>query len=379
MTKKDYYNILGVSRDASEDDIKAAYKRLAKKYHPDVSKEPGAEEKFKEILEAYNVLSDRQRRQNYDAFGDAAERFAGFRGFEGFGTGMEFDFEDLFNGFSGFGSFGGLGDLFREFSRRRGPQRGANIRYDLNLSFEEAVFGTKKEIEVERFEKCNVCNGSGTKKGTGRVKCDVCNGRGMETKTRKTIFGIFSTSTTCRKCNGSGEVIKEKCQKCNGAGRMRVRRKIKVKIPAGVNTGNHLRLHGEGGAGEEGAEPGDLFVVIFVEPHEIFKRDGKDIFAEIPLSFSEAALGAEVEVPTLKGSAKLKIPRGTQTNTVFRLKGKGVTELGSSAVGDEYIKVIVKTPDKLSRKQKELFEALAKEEGLKRERKGFFDRIKKHF
>jgi molecular chaperone DnaJ len=371
-----------VKRNATDAEIKEAYKNLAKKYHPDVNKDSGAEEKFKEALEAYHVLSDPQKRANYDQFGHAAEQFQGYRGFEGFGTGMDFDFEDLFNGFGR--GFGGLEDLFREFGiggagGGRRERRGESIRMDLNISLEEAAFGVKKEIEVERLESCDACNGTGARHGSGLTSCPKCNGKGAVERVQRTPFGIFSTRTVCGRCGGEGKIIKEPCTKCNGSGRMLRRRKIEVKIPAGVNTGNHLRLKGEGNAGEKGAGHGDLFVVVFVEPHKLFKRDGRDIFIEIPISFAEAALGAEVEAPTLRGTAKIKVPAGTQTHTIFRLREQGIKEPGSSALGDEYVKVIVKTPEKMQRGQRELFEEMQRQEKLGEERKSFFEKLKKRF
>jgi len=377
---KDYYNTLGISKEATTDQIKAAYKKLAKKYHPDVSKEEGTEKKFKEVLEAYNTLRDPQKRANYDRFGDAAQRFGGFGDFSGAGfQRYDFDFGDIFSDF-GFG--GGMGDLFRGAfggRRKRGPQRGESIRFDLGVKFEEAAFGTEKEFTIDRMEECNKCKGSGAEGSSGKVKCNVCHGTGMEEKARRMLGATFVSRSTCSKCHGEGEIIEKPCKKCGGAGRIKQKRKIKVKIPAGVNTGNHLRLQGQGNSGERGAGAGDLFVVLFVEPHDFFKRDGTDIFSEIPVSFSEAALGTEIEVPTLRGKAKVKVPRGTQSETIFKMRGQGIKELNSSRIGDQYVKVILKTPGKLSREQKKLFEELGKIEKTKKERKGFFDSIAKHF
>lgn len=380
MAGRDYYDILGINRDAGDAEIKAAYKRLAKQYHPDVSKEPDAEAKFKETLEAYKVLSDAQKRANYDRFGDAAGRFSGFGGFgAGDSSHMEFDFGDLFENLGNFG-FGGFGDAFgpgRGFTRR-GPEKGRDIVANLAVAFEDAAFGTAKDVEVERFEECGECRGTGSKSGR-LARCAACRGSGIERHEKRTMFGVFITQATCRKCKGLGEAAEEPCAKCNGSGRARKRKKIKIKIPAGVNTGNHLRMKGEGHSGERGAEPGDLYVVVFVEPHQVFKRDGVDIFAEIPLSFAEAALGTTVEAPTLKGRANVRIPAGTQTGTIFKLRGQGITEMGSERRGDEYIKVILKTPDRLSRKQRELFEALAGEDEVRLNRDSFFGRVRKQF
>ena len=234
-------------------------------------------------------------------------------------------------------------------------------------------------MEIERSEKCGVCKGSGAKKGSGKVNCETCKGSGMQRSVKRTIIGTIATAHTCSKCRGSGKVIKEPCSECDGKGILKARKKIDVKIPAGINTGNNLRLKGEGNAGDEGAEHGDLYVAIFVEPHEIFKRDGPDIFAEMPLSFSEAALGTEIEVPTLEGKASMKIPAGTESGTVFKMKGKGIKVLGEGHRGDEFVKVFIKTPQNLSKKERELFEELSKHDEVKSKREGLFDRVKKHF
>ena len=375
--KRDYYDVLGLKKGANMDEVKSAYKKLAKKYHPDLNKDKEAEEKFKEILEAYQTLSDPQKKQNYDQFGHAASGFQGFQGFRGFeNQGFDFDFSEIFG--SGFSGFGGMDEIFRAFGGRTRdtPTKGANLRVDINISFEEAAFGTKKTITLTRIENCEKCKGKG---GTGEETCSQCKGQGILRQTRKTPFGIFSTQTTCPKCSGKGKTTKNTCEKCQGRGRIKQKRQIEVKIPAGIGTGNHLRLHGEGNAGTKGGPNGDLFAVIFVEQHEIFKRDGPDIFAEMPISFTEAALGTSLEVPTLEKKETIKIPRGTQTGTIFRLKGKGIKKLNEQGFGDEYVKVIVETPTKMSKKQKELFEELAKEEKLDKERKSFFEKLKKKF
>lgn len=378
--KRDYYDVLGLSKSASADDVKAAYKRLAKQFHPDVSKDPKAKEKFQEILEAYNVLSDEQKRQNYDQFGHAAEGFSGYQGFRGFGgQGMDFDFSDLFENFSGFEGFGEFADLFGGGRTRRSQDRsGENLRADVSVSFEEAVFGAAKKIEIERIEECESCKGSGAEKGTGKKTCATCKGRGMVQRTQQTPFGYFATQSTCSKCGGSGEVIEKPCRHCNGKGRVRAQKTIEVKIPAGIETGMHLRLQGEGNAGTGKGRKGDLFVVVFVEKHPLFKRDGPDLFVEAPLSFAEAALGTELAVPTLAGKAKLKIPPGTQTDTIFRMKGKGVKNLKNGETGDQFVKVKMITPDKLSKKEKGLFEELQRSNGVSEKRKGFFDWFQKN-
>jgi molecular chaperone DnaJ len=373
---KDYYDVLGVAKNASNEEIKSAYKKLAKKYHPDVSSEANAEEKFKEVQEAYSVLGDSTKRANFDKFGDAAERFSGFRDFgQRDFSHFEFDFGDIFSDFGG----SPFGDIFGSGFGRRGPVRGQDIIVKVNVSFEEAAFGTEKEIEIERTEKCGSCKGSGAKKGSGKVTCETCKGSGMQRSVKRTIIGTIATAHTCPKCKGSGKVVKDPCSECSGKGILKAKRKIEVKIPAGINTGNNLRLNGEGNAGDDGAEHGDLYVAVFVEPHEIFRRDGADIFAEMPLSFSEAALGTEVDVPTLEGKASMKIPEGTESGTVFKMKGKGIKVLGGSGKGDEFVKVFIKTPQNLSKKERELFEELSKHDEVKSKREGLFDRIKKHF
>ncbi len=374
---KDYYEILGLKKGASDAEIRAAYKRLAKKYHPDISKEKNAEEKFKEIQEAYSVLSDPQKRQAYDSFGHGFEGFKGFRGFgEGFsdfsGFSSPFDLEDLFDMFTG----GGFSDIFStRFRKRSTPERGSDIRVNLSVSFEEAAFGVEKEIRVKRTIKCPVCSGKGYASESDVGVCSYCHGSGMVSKTRRTMLGLFQTTTTCPNCHGSGKVIKNPCPKCRGRGLLEEEKKIKVKIPAGINTGNFLRLKGQGNAGEHGGSAGDIYVVVFVEPHEIFKRDNSDVYVEVPISFSEAALGSEIEAPTLYGMAKLKIPAGTQSGTIFRLKGKGIPHLNATGKGDEFVKVIVQTPQKLSKKERELLKQLRNEEAFHKKRKSFFEKF----
>lgn len=368
----DYYEVLGLKKGASVEEIKKAYKEMAKKYHPDVSKETDAEKKFKEINEAYSVLTDPEKKQNYDNYGDSYKNFSGYNQ-QGFGQGTDFDFEDIFNNF-GFGNFGGfenINEMFGGGSKRERKDYGSNVKLSLSISFEEAVFGATKEIEYERIIRCKKCNGSGAE---GELKtCSQCRGRGVELKQQRTPFGIFQTQTTCRKCRGVGKVAEKECKECSGNGFETKKEKLSVKIPAGINTGNHLRLSGKGNEGKHGA--GDLFLVIFSEKHDIFKRDDSDIYAEIPISFAEAALGASVEVPTLDGKADLHIPSGTQTGTIFKMKGKGIKKIDSQEHGDEFIKVIIDTPKKLTKKQKELLEELRKEEGEATKRKSIFDKI----
>ncbi len=375
---KDYYGVLGVSRGASQEDIKKAYKELAKKHHPDLNKEKGAEEKFKEVQHAYSILGNEEKRRNYDQFGEQAERFQGFSG-GGFGgpEGAGFgDFSDIFESFS-FGR--GFSDIFGDGmfgGAQRGPRRGEDVAVRLNLSFEEAAFGTKKEIGLDVVGECQTCKGSGAKSGTGKRQCDVCSGSGMERSTRRTFIGTIQMQATCRKCRGSGEIIVEPCRECGGSGSMRKRKKITIEVPEGIGTGQQLRVRGKGHAGERGAATGDLIAVIYIEPHEIFKRDGEDIYMETPVSFSEAALGAEIGVPTLKGKAKLKIPAGTQGGTLFRMHGKGIKILNRSQNGDQYVKVIVRTPEKMSRRERELLEELSKEDATAKGRGDFFGRFK---
>ncbi len=374
--KRDYYDVLGIGKSASQDEIKKAYKGLAKKYHPDINKDEGAEEKFKEVLEAYTILSDPQKKQQYDQHG-----FEGPQGFGGFDFneqmrkgGMHFDFSDLFDEM-------GFGDIFDEgiFGGRRkayGPRKGQDLRFDMEISFEEAVFGAEKTISFNRIAKCEECRGTGSRDGK-KHRCDQCNGRGVVERIQRTPFGMFSTRTACGKCRGQGAIISNPCPECRGNGVTAARRKLKAKIPEGIDNGEHMRLQGEGNAGEKGGETGDLYIVVHVNPHEIFKRDGSDLFAEVPISFAEAALGAEIKVPTMKEEATLKVPAGTQTDTLFKLKGLGVKEMHGKKTGDLYINAVVSTPKKLTKKQKELFEQLLELDG--KERKGFFDKLKKGF
>lgn len=368
---KDYYEILGVSKNASKEDIKKAYKKLAKQYHPDINKEAGAADRFKEINEAYSVLGNDDKRSNYDRFGSAEQFGQGFNGFRGFG---DFSFEDAFDIFNSF--FGG--NPFS--SRRRRQSRGADIAYKLNISFDEAAFGTEKRIEVPRDVKCNACNGTGAENGELR-QCPNCNGSGIAKKMYRTPFGVISQSSTCTECNGEGHIAKNKCAKCNGQGIENKKKVITITIPAGVDNGSTLRLENEGEAGMRGAPSGNLYIELNVEPHKIFERQGNDLYLEYPISFSQAALGAEVKIPTLKGEINMKIPAGTQTNTIFRLKAKGIPYLDGHGYGDEHVRVIVQTPIKLNKKQKELMKELAKDEPkpkLKKD-KNFFEKVREVF
>jgi len=364
---KDYYKILGVEKSATKEEIKRAYKRLAKKYHPDLNKNnPNATEKFKEINEAASVLADDEKRSQYDQFGTTAEDF-GRQGFGGFDFsdimdnifGAGFDFDSIFESF-----FGGS-DIFGR--RRRSRARGADLRYDLEITLDEAAEGITKTITIPRLEKCHECDGKG---GSGIQNCPECNGTGISRRTQRTPFGIFATQSTCRNCQGEGNVIKKQCFKCNGEGRIERTRKLEIKIPAGAETGTNLRIIGEGEAGEKGAASGNLYVVVHVKDHRLFERDGNNLNIEVPISFVTASLGGEIEVPTLKGKATLKIPSGTQTGTTFRMRGKGLPSLHGDGNGNQNVKVIIQTPKKLTKKQKQLLKEFGKSD-----KKNFFSKL----
>lgn len=372
LSKRDYYDVLGVDRNASVDEIKKAYRKLARKYHPDVNKSPDAEEKFKEVKEAYDVLSDPEKRAQYDQFGHAATGQAGMGG-----------------GFGGFSAddFGGFGDIFDMFfggGRRRNPnapRQGADLQYNLTIEFEDAVFGKEVDIEIPRTETCSKCHGSGAKPGTRPVTCAVCRGTGQQETVQNTPFGRIVNRRVCSNCGGQGQIVKEKCPECYGAGQVKRRKKIHVKVPAGIDDGAKLRVSGEGEAGINGGPPGDLYIVIRVKPHEFFERDGYDIYCEVPITFAQAALGDELEVPTLEGRVKLRIPPGTQTGTFFRLRNKGVPRLRGHGQGDQHVKVVVVTPTNLTERQKELLREFASIGGEDAPDGGanFFERMKKAF
>ncbi|MBI5253648.1 MAG: molecular chaperone DnaJ [Euryarchaeota archaeon] len=372
MRKRDYYDVLGVGRNTSKEDIKKAYRRLAMQYHPDRNKSPDAGEKFKEISEAYGVLSDDAKRQQYDTFGHAGigERYTQEDIFRGI------NFEDIFRDI-GFG-FGGVDSIFDIFfgGRRRyktGPRKGADLAYELEITLEEAASGVSKKIEFHRTGVCSTCNGTGAKPGTSPKACPSCNGSGQISQTRRTPFGHFTSITTCSRCRGEGKIIEVPCTVCGGRGAVQIPRSISVKIPPGVEEGSRLRIAGEGEAGERGAQPGDLYVIMHIKPHEIFIREGEDIFCEVPITFSQAALGDEIQVPTLDGRAKIKIPPGTQSGTIFRLKGKGMQSMRGYGRGDEHVRVTVKTPTNLTDEQRKLFKQLASlEEKLS---EGVFSRL----
>src|SRR5579884_3606384 len=350
-SKRDYYEVLGVSRGATDDEIKKAFRRLAKQYHPDANKEQDSGARFVEINEAYEVLSDPQKRAAYDRYGHAGVNN---------GAGM--------GGFSDFGSFSTINDLFETFfagatgtQRRAGSQRGADIRYELTITFEEAVFGCQKEIELPRWETCSNCRGSGAQPGTSTSRCPACQGSGEIRRVQQSIFGQFVNVTMCERCRGEGRIITTPCEKCRGQGRVRNIRRVIVNIPAGVDDGINVRVTGEGEVSARGGTPGNLYVILTVKPHPFFKRQGNDIIYELPISFTQAALGDEVEVPTVDGkSATLKIPPGTQSGRSFRLKGMGVPVVHSSARGDEHVIVKVVTPTNLSAEQKRLLEEFAR-------------------
>lgn len=360
MNKRDYYEVLGVSKTATDAEIKSAFRKLAKKYHPDVSKEPDAEEKFKECQEAYAVLSDPQKRRQYDQFGHAAFQggAGGAGGFGGFSTNFDFGdmsdiFDDILGGLGGFGSF-------RSSNSRRsanGPRKGNDVLYRMTIDFEEAVFGTKKDINIDVIDNCEECNGKG---GFNSKTCTECRGSGTITQEQRTILGSFLTKTTCPYCNGTGETFEKKCTKCKGKGKIKKNKTIEVNIPAGIDSENRLRVAGKGEAGINGGNPGDLYIEFTVKEHEFYKREEDDIYVSLPLTISEATLGCKKEVPTPYGNINLTIPAGTQSNDKLRIKGKGVTNVSTKKKGDFYVIANVIIPEKLTRDQKKLFEELNK-------------------
>ena len=374
MEKRDYYEVLGIGRDADKNTLKKAFRKLAQQYHPDVNKTPEAELQFKEINEAYQVLSDDQKRAAYDRFGHAGVQGAG--GFNSDFAGGFSDlgsiFEELFSGMGGGFSTGGN-------RSRRQPRRGADLRVDIKLTFEEAVFGVDKELEVPRLENCDHCGGTGAEPPTTAVTCSTCNGAGeIQRRQQSPLFGTVITATPCTTCGGTGEVIASPCTKCHGQKRIQVKRTLNVKIPAGVDEGTRIRLVGEGEAGQLGGPPGNLYVVISVQSHQIFVRDQFDIHLELPVNVAQAALGATVKIPTIDGEVEmLEIPAGTQTGRTFRKRSMGIPHLQRSGRGDMVITVRVATPTNLTAEQKELFRALAKTFGDETpgQQKGFFDRL----
>ena len=372
--KRDYYEVLGVSKGASEDEIKRAYKKLARKYHPDMN--PGdkeAEEKFKEVNEANEVLSDPDKKARYDQFG-----FAGvdpnYGAGGGYGAGG-FDFGDLGDIFgSFFGGFGGGGQR-----RRNGPQRGESIRMSVSVDITEAAFGCEKEVTVERSEQCPTCKGNGCAPGTTPEICPDCHGSGAVTQSQRTPFGVMQTQAVCGKCRGTGKIIHQPCPDCHGSGRARKRKTVKVNIPAGIDNGQTISLRGQGHAGKNGGPNGDLLITVMVKPHDIFRREGTSVFCEAPITFTQAVLGAEMEIPTIDGKVKYTIPEGTQTGTVFRLRGKGIPVLNGHGRGDQYVTVTIETPRGLNREQKEALKKFSETlgEGNYEKQRSFFKKFKK--
>jgi molecular chaperone DnaJ len=355
----DYYQILGVSRDADKEEIKRAYRRLARKYHPDVNKESGAEDKFKEINRAYEVLSEPETRARYDRFGEAGVGGAGAAGFDyGDMGGFADIFETIFSG------FGGGMNTGTQSRRRSGPVRGDDLRLDLKLEFREAVFGGEKQIRIPHLESCEVCDGTGAKTGTGVKTCSTCNGSGQVRRATRTPFGSFAQVSVCPTCNGTGEVIEEKCDACNGAGRKQETKKLKITIPPGVDNGTRLRVSGEGDAGMRNGTPGDLYVYLFVESDTEFTREGINIRSEISISYLQAILGCQIEVNTVDGKQEITIPSGTQPDTILTLENKGVPKLGNPVSrGNHLITVKVAIPTRVSAEERELLEQLAKIRG----------------
>lgn len=373
QAKRDYYEVLGVTRSATEQEIKSAYRKLAMQHHPD--RNPGntdAEEKFKECTEAYSVLIDAEKRQRYDQFGHAGVNGGG--GFSGFDPSNFQDFGDIF------------GDIFSDFfgvnvggggSRRGRPQRGGDARADVTLTFEEAAFGKKTSVKVRRYETCEQCKGTGAAEGKGPTTCHTCGGRGQVRYQQ----GFFSIARTCPACGGMGRVITDPCSKCKGESRTMKERTVEVTVPAGVEDGTRIRFQGQGDSGGIGGQSGDLYVVLHVKPHPFFEREGKDLYCSVPISFAQAALGAEIMIPTLDGEHKLKVPEGTQTGTTFRIRSKGLPALQSGGKGDLFVKVRVQTPSKLTKKQRELLEELGGTFSLenKPEPRSLFDKVKEIF
>lgn len=376
MAKRDYYEVLGVSKGATADELKKAYRKLSKKYHPDINKEADAEDKFKEISEAYEILSDPQRKAAYDQYGHAGTDpnyggGGGFGGFSGGGAGFG-GFEDIFESF-----FGGGG----RSSNPNAPRQGADLQYSLDLTFEEAIFGVEKVIKFNREDSCKTCDGTGAKPGTSPVTCSKCHGQGAVQVERQTPLGRMMTQQTCDQCGGKGQTIASPCNDCHGTGHTKSKHSVKVNVPAGVEDGQQMRLSGQGEAGINGGPYGDLFVVFRVEESDIFDRDGSEIYYDLPVSFVQATLGDEVEVPTVHGKVKLKVPAGTQSGTTFRLRGKGATRLRGTGTGDQQVTVKIITPKNLNEAQKEALKAFAKAGGdqVPDEEEGFLDKVKDAF
>ena len=373
MEKRDYYEVLGISKNADEKEIKSAFRKLAKKYHPDVSKEPDAEAKFKEVNEAYEVLSDSQKRKMYDQFGTAdPQGFGGFGGGAGgpFGGGNYYSYTS--SGFDGFSDFGDLGDIFSSFfgggarnggrsQTQRGPRKGADLNLNMDITFEEAFLGVEKEISITRPETCSICHGSGAKPGTSVTKCPTCNGTGTVRQVQNTILGQMQTTRTCTACHGTGEIIKEPCDNCKGKGTVRKQARIKVKIPAGIDDNQTVVLRGEGEPGEKGGAKGDLYITVRIRKSNVYTRQGTTVMCEVPITITQATLGANLKIPMVDGSTEIfTIPEGTQTGTKFTIRERGFSSLNSSSRGNFVFTVIVQTPKKLNKEQRDLLEKLAK-------------------
>lgn len=381
--KRDYYEILGVGKNAANDEIKSAYRKLARQYHPDVNNEKDAEERFKEIAEAYTVLSDTEKRKMYDLYGhEGLDR-----------SGYHFNFEDIFSDIS---SAFGFEDIFDSFfgtgTRRRRQsgiyaQRGTDLRYDLAISFEESFLGKEEQIEFNKSEKCNDCNGSGSEKGSSPTNCLICGGSGQVRTTRRTILGEMISVTTCSRCSGRGKVITSQCRSCKGTGKKEILQKINVNIPAGIDSGTRIRLSGKGEAGDMGGPPGDLYIFVNIKPHKYFKREENILYCEININLMQAILGDTIIIETPLNKVELNIPEGTQSETIFKIKGEGVPVMNKKYKGDLYVKVKVEIPDSLNKSQKELIKRLAQEfkfktgnvNFVKEEEKDFFERIKEVF
>ena len=375
--KRDYYEVLGVSRGASEDEIKKAYKKMARKYHPDLN--PGdktAEETFKEVNEAYEVLSDADKKARYDQYGHA-------------GVDPNFGAGGFGGGFDGSFDFGDLGDIFGSFfgggfggGRRtnpNAPQRGESIRMSIAISFEEAAFGCEKAVTVERYETCDTCHGNGCAPGTSPEVCPDCHGTGTVQVRRQTPMGVFATSSPCPKCGGKGRIIHQPCKDCRGSGMVRKKKTIQASIPAGIDNGQTISIRGQGNAGKNGGPAGDLLITITVRPHELFRREGTSVLCEAPITFTQAVLGAELEIPTIDGKVKYTLPEGTQSGTTFRLKGKGIPSINGRGRGDQYVTVYIETPKNLNKEQKEALKKFAETMGESNyeEQKKFFKKFKK--
>ena len=376
--KRDYYEVLGVSKGASEDEIKKAYKKMARKYHPDLNPDnKEAEEKFKEVNEAYEVLSDPDTKARYDQFGFAGvdpSYGAGAGGAGGFDGGFDFgDLGDIFGSFFG-GGFGG-----GRRTNPNAPQRGESIRLSLAISFEEAAFGCEKEVGVDRMEQCSTCHGDGCAPGTSPETCPDCHGTGQVQVRRQTPMGVFATSSPCARCGGKGRIIHQPCPDCRGTGSVRKRRTIQVSIPAGIENGQTISVRGQGNAGKNGGPAGDLLVTITVRPHELFRREGTSVLCEAPITFTQAVLGAELEIPTIDGKVKYTLPEGTQSGTTFRLKGKGIPSINGRGRGDQYVTVYIETPKNLNKEQKEALRKFAESMGETNgeEQKKLFKKFKK--